>query len=272
MKLLFNQSAPSFNEIVFESRNKLYGAYELRRNYEKHLFYAFMLTAGLFIASVLWIFVYHKNKSGIIDLADVPVVFEDFEWDVSVPPLKEEIPEGQLPADNSKSNINRNDFTPQPVENKIIPIEARDSLPTSNGNGDENPGDNLLSGNSGGGTAGETGSGNGSAGADENKVLDFAEINPEFPGGIDKMYAFLGKNLKYPRFLKENRIQGTVFVSFVVTRNGSIANIEILRSPHQDFDAEVHRVLELMPQWKPGKQGGNEVNVRYKMPIKFTLK
>jgi protein TonB len=57
-----------------------------------------------------------------------------------------------------------------------------------------------------------------------------------------------------------------------VTRNGAIGNVEILRSPHQDFDAEVERVLKMMPKWNPGKQGGNSVNVLYKMPIKFTLK
>lgn len=274
MNLPLNQSTPSFNEIVFESRNKNYGAFDLRRSYEKHLLYAFMLTSGMFIASVLWIFMYYNNKPAIMDLADVPTVIDDFLWDVSTPPLEEEAPSGQMPVDNTKSNLNKEDFTPQPVEKSIVPLAAIDSFPSSEGKGELNPTGNELGGNSMSGSSGEigTGSGSGSSGVDENKVLDIAEINPEFPGGIEKMYSFLGKNLKYPRLLKENRIQGTVFVSFVVTRNGAIGNVEILRSPHQDFDAEVERVLKLMPKWNPGKQGGNAVNVLYKMPIKFTLK
>jgi protein TonB len=99
-----------------------------------------------------------------------------------------------------------------------------------------------------------------------------AEVNPKFPGGLDRMYRYLGNNLRYPSYLQERKISGTVFVSFVVGKAGEINQVEILKTPHEGFNEEVIRVINKMPKWKPGTQAGKPVSVRYKMPIKFTLR
>jgi periplasmic protein TonB len=137
----------------------------------------------------------------------------------------------------------------------------------SSGDGSVGP---IKPGSQGGEGSGDGSSLNGSS--NQNEIVDVAEINPEFPGGLEKMYRYLGNNLRYPRYLMERRISGTVFVSFVVSKSGEINQVEILKSPNDGFNDEVIRVINKMPKWRPGIQAGKPVSVRYKMPIKFTLR
>lgn len=103
------------------------------------------------------------------------------------------------------------------------------------------------------------------------KVFEFVEQVPAFPGGNDALFAYLQKNIKYPPIARENGIEGKVFLSFVVDKSGQIRDIKVKRGIGGGCDEEAVRVVRNMPSWKPGKQNGKEVNVMFTLPIKFTL-
>jgi protein TonB len=92
---------------------------------------------------------------------------------------------------------------------------------------------------------------------------------PCFDGGEEKMYEWLGGNLKYPQIARETGITGTVIVSFIVEKDGSVSNATILKGIGGGCDEEAIRAVLAMPKWKPGKQNGNSVRVWFKLPIKF---
>ena len=94
---------------------------------------------------------------------------------------------------------------------------------------------------------------------------------PEFQGGMQECMKFLGKNIKYPPQAMENEIQGRVIVTFVIMKDGSITNAEVVRGVDPLLDKEALRVVNLMPKWKPGKQRGKAVNVKYTIPVTFRL-
>lgn len=105
----------------------------------------------------------------------------------------------------------------------------------------------------------------------DSEVFIVVEQMPEFPGGVNAMRAYLAKNIKYPVVALENGLQGTVYVSFVVNQDGSIVDVNILRGVDSSLDKEAVRVVQSMPKWKPGRQGGKSVRVSYQVPISFKL-
>ena len=102
-------------------------------------------------------------------------------------------------------------------------------------------------------------------------VYQIAEEMPEFPGGVEALMDFVGKNVKYPEEAKEKEISGRVFVSFVIEKDGSVSNVKVLRGIGGGCDEEAVRVIKGMPKWKPGIQKGKPVRVSYMMPINFKL-
>ncbi len=106
---------------------------------------------------------------------------------------------------------------------------------------------------------------------DEDTVFTITEQQPAFPGGMEALYAFMQKHLRYPEAAREAGIQGTVFVSFVVRYDGSITGIEILRGIGGGCDEEAMRVVAMMPAWEPGMQRGEAVSVQFNMPVRFVL-
>ncbi len=108
--------------------------------------------------------------------------------------------------------------------------------------------------------------------ATEAEIFTVVESMPEFPGGgTGALMQYLGQNIKYPPLAKESGIQGRVFINFVVEPDGSISNVRVLRGIGGGCDEEAVRVVEGMPNWKPGKQRGKPVRVSYNLPVKFTL-
>jgi protein TonB len=105
----------------------------------------------------------------------------------------------------------------------------------------------------------------------EEEIFTIVETNPSFPGGEAKMYAYLGKNMKYPPIARDNNIQGRVYVSFVVEKNGAITDVRVLRGIGGGCDEEAIRVVKSMPKWSAGKQRGKPVRVRFNLPIVFKL-
>ena len=107
---------------------------------------------------------------------------------------------------------------------------------------------------------------------DEGKVFTIVEEMPSFPGGEDKMLQYIHDHVKYPPIARENNIQGRVYVSFVVDKDGKIKDSKILRGIGGGCDEEALRVVKSMPDWKAGRQNGRSVQVQFNLPVNFTLK
>ena len=103
------------------------------------------------------------------------------------------------------------------------------------------------------------------------EVFSHVEQMPKFPGGDAELYKFISKNLNYPAMAIENNVQGRVVVQFVVTKDGSIGNVKVVRSVDRDLDNEAIRVCKKLPKFIPGKQNGQPVNVWYTLPVTFKL-
>lgn len=106
---------------------------------------------------------------------------------------------------------------------------------------------------------------------EDNVVFVIVEDNPEFPGGTQAMMKYLSENIKYPVIAQENGIQGRVICQFVVNKDGSIVDINVVRSVDPSLDKEAIRVIKSMPKWKPGKQRGKPVRVKFTLPVVFRL-
>jgi protein TonB len=107
---------------------------------------------------------------------------------------------------------------------------------------------------------------------EEEVVFVVVETMPEFPGGQQALFKYLSENVKYPVIAQENGIQGRVICQFVVNKDGSIVDVEVVRSGGDpSLDKEAIRVIKSMPNWKPGKQRGKAVRVKYTVPVNFKL-
>jgi TonB family protein len=102
-------------------------------------------------------------------------------------------------------------------------------------------------------------------------VFKISEIKPAYPGGEKAMMGYLSKNIRYPQTAKEDGIEGTVFVQFVVEKDGSITDVNVVKGIHSALDSEAKRVVSKMPSWQPGKQNGTDVAVQYTLPVRFEL-
>ena len=105
----------------------------------------------------------------------------------------------------------------------------------------------------------------------EEEIFMVIEEDPEFPGGTDSLMAFIQRNLRYPEEAKRNKIEGKVFISFIIEADGSVSNIKVLRDIGSGCGAEAVRVVKMMPKWKPGKQRGKAVRTQFNLPIQFVL-
>ena len=103
------------------------------------------------------------------------------------------------------------------------------------------------------------------------EIFVVVEKQPEFPGGTTALMKFLGDNIKYPVIAQENGIQGRVITNFVVERDGSISDVQVVRGQDPSLDREAVRVIKTMPKWTPGQQRGKPVRVRFTLPVVFRL-
>ena len=105
----------------------------------------------------------------------------------------------------------------------------------------------------------------------EEEIFTIVEEQPSFPGGEEKLFEYLYSNIKYPQVAKENGITGRVFLTFVVEKDGSIANPKVMRDIGGGCGQEALRVVKNMPKWSPGKQRGKPVRVQFNLPVVFDL-
>ena len=110
---------------------------------------------------------------------------------------------------------------------------------------------------------------------EDEKIFDFVEQMPSFPGGQDSLYSFIGRNIRYPALARENNISGSVVLKFYIDTEGYIRNLSVIKSVHPSLDAEAMRVVQLMndqgKRWTPGMNEVKSVPVQFALPIKFIL-
>lgn len=107
---------------------------------------------------------------------------------------------------------------------------------------------------------------------DQSEIFPIVEAMPEFPGGMEALMKFLSENIKYPASCQKQKVQGRVVVQFVINKDGSVVEAEVIKPVHPDLDKEALRIVSLMPKWTPGKEKGEPVRVKFTLPILFKLK
>ena len=254
-------------DILFENRNKTYGAYALRRSYNKTIASAISITVLIAITFSFLQSISHAKHHDLVTQFIIPPDQEFVKIDPEQPHAKNPAP--QRVAKHVSQVINS---TPE-----IVPDDIKTQMPTvddlnksiigeTNINGDDANGEIQPPANT------EQGSGNAAAQpavtkADETP-LSHAQEMPEYPGGIDALKKFMLKNLRQPDDLQPGE-KIIVKAFFVVTKDGKIDQVKIISAGRNDLDKEVERVINKMPLWKPGKQNGSAVAVYFNLPVTF---
>lgn len=257
-------------DLVFENRNKNYGAYELRQHYSQTMAKALGLTLSGFIAVAVTISILAKVNQAPVEHTHTTVI--DLSHRIlPPPPKKEDKPLQPPPAKAPVKPLQATSSGPAVViPTHTTPEELPTDPPTIAEMQKSNIGSEVSKGT---GPAvqpiTEAPSGNGSGAGEKvdngTEIHDFAEISPEPNGGMAGWTKFIQRNLRYP----DTDAQGRVFVSFVVERDGSLTDVKILKGVSPELDAEALRVIRMAPKWKPGMQGGKPVRVQFNIPINF---
>ncbi|RYE14110.1 MAG: energy transducer TonB [Sphingobacteriales bacterium] len=260
-------------DIVFKKRNQSYGAYALRAQSDSILTRSLMISAPLFVALILAPLIYNKVFP---ELKMTPVNLtspDDLSVKIYDLPKPKELPKPAPAAHIEKVKTVAFAGTPMvrqlPIE-PLVPslVDIKDAVI---GTVDQ---DGVIA--TGNQAPVSTGNGTGVANVpeqDPNAILNAAtvEVYPEFEGGMAGWAKYIKKNLRYPAMAQESGVQGKVHVSFIVERDGSITDVQILRGIGGGCDEEALRVIKKSPKWKAGMQNNSAVRVRYNMPIQFTL-
>jgi protein TonB len=263
----FDLYRPEWLELVFDDRNKAYGAYDLRSHYAGNLVKAMGIT--FFSVALLMIgYTVLKPKPAPFEriIRDIPIIkLEDHHIKPPVtPPIPQTIqPHVQVATVRYPEYVVRPDKV---AENppKLIELETA-AISSQNVKGKDG-GDNISI----------TDLGSGLATAPNVSEAPFKEtyelqVQPEPYGGADAWAKFLQKNLRYPKLATEEGKSGKVLLSFIIETDGHISNVVVDRGAGYGMDEEAARVLKLAPAWKPGVQNGHHVRVRYTLPINFQI-
>lgn len=255
------------NSIVFENRHKDYGAYDIRRKYTNYVNRALIISCASFVLLVSA----PKIYSWIVAQAeDEKVVEMDMtQIDLEAPPPVDET-EPPPPPPPPPPVMETVKFTPPVVvdeevieETPIITQETETQISTVTNEGTGN--EEII-------IPEETGTGV----VAENPETPFVSVEemPQFPGGEEALFKYLGKNINYPAMEKDAGIAGTVYVYFVINKEGKVSSAEVKRGVKggPGLDKEALRVIQNMPSWSIGKQNGRPASVQFTLPVKFVLK
>jgi len=264
----FDLYNPEWLELVFDNRNKEYGAYDLRKRYARTMVMAMGATfvgIGLLIGAA--VILQPKTIHVTMPIPDPRVVVHLANPDVlKLPPPPKRLAEPPRPPVQIKTTalpppVVAPDIevkTPPPDVTQIKgaigpvtidgPVTAPNAPPATN-----------------------TTTGTGTAPGPDTKVYDLGGIDvmPAPVGGEAAWMKFLSRNLRYPQAAQEDGVSGRVYMSFIVEKDGSLSNISVERAAGHGFDEEAARVLKLAKAWKPGMQNGQAVRVKYIIPINF---
>ncbi len=254
------------DDIIFHNRNKAYGAYVLRADYNKHVRKAMFMGYGFF-ASILLIpaiqnLLDKREAPPIIDVIAKPSIIEQVVQIIDPKP-KADMPKPSTGSTNQKMEMN---VVANPVE------RTQDSLPpvaqaaAIEGTPSEGEPDVFRIG------------GTGTIPAipepkpvPKEEIKDIVDEMPEYIGGTAAMRKFLSDNMEYPTKARDIDLEGKVVIGFVVNTDGSVVDARVLKGIGGGCDQEALRVVNMMPKFKPGKQSGRNVRVRYVLPIAFKL-
>lgn len=247
-------------DIVFEGKNKAYGAYDLRKSNTKTTFRALIIGAVLFsvLVAAPLIMSLLPDSSGDDDSLDTKIVT------MKLPPKKEEPKKDLPPPPPPPPKVDQVKFV-KPVVAKAE--EVTEEPPKITEIKDKKLGNETIKGDPDAElTVEPVGNGPAAVVEEDNTVYNTAgiEVKPDFPGGIEKFYKFVGNNYQTP---EEDGLKGKVFVSFVVEKDGSLTDIKVIRDIGYGTGKEAIRVLNKCPRWTPGEQNGKKVRVLYSLPI-----
>jgi len=253
------RKAPAFDDIVFEDRNKEYGAYRLRKKYNRNVLIALAIGIVVLSTAVITPYLNAKALENRTKRAErqVEIKMENLDTpnEVAPPPP----PPPPPPADV----VQQQRYVPPVVVDSIKPEEVKQFMTADQAQVEVK--NEVVE---------EV--------AEVKEEVKEAEPEPEpfvvveempmYPGGDAELLNYIGKNTVYPEVAKENNIQGKVIVRFCVTSKGGVSQVSILKGVDPELDKEAIRVVNTLPAFKPGKQGGKPVPVWYMVPITFTLK
>lgn len=273
-------------DLVFEGRNKSYGAYDLRSKAgRRHLYAIIDILVGIAVIAGL-IFTYAKAKEAIQAslAADTEAVTELSE--LKKDELKKDEPKVQKQEEQPKQEQLQKvavrasvGFTVPDIVDKVdeskkvknqdelnrsnIAVAVADYAGDANGKGTI---DDLLKGQEAGGSVAQT-----PQKEEEAPIYSVVEQQAQFPGGEAALLAYVAKNIKYPAIAVEQEIQGTVQLRFVVEANGSIGDVQVIKSLESHCDKEAIRVVKSLPRFIPGKQQGRPVRVWFTLPVRYSI-
>lgn len=265
-------------DIVFQGRNKVYGAYQLRRGTGKRNIWSMVFVAAVAAVAYLGLAAYNSYQAAQKAKfeAEMEASLIETKKEAKVE-KKTEAPkvEQVQKVEKVKSSIA---FTP-PVIKKDSEVKPEEEMKTQDElketktaigafdvKGNDEAGGTVLKAVEDIATPEPP-----KQEAEQNKLFDVVEQQPQYPGGMGALNQWLGSNIKYPVMAAENGIEGRVVVQFVVERDGSISGVHVVRGVDPSLDKEATRVVSAMPKWIPGKQNGSAVRVKYTVPVTFRL-
>ena len=265
----------SMDDIVFEGRNKEYGAFQLRRLYDKHMTRAMIIGMLVFLLAVSSPQIIRMIK-GFLPADNDDLVMKEVTL-AEPPPIDPKKPPPPPPPKVDPPPIkDQIKFVPPVVKKDEEVIEEEPPPPTIEEIKDKEIATVTKEGEEGGvdeslvepeappapAVIEEPG---------EEEPFTYVEQMPEFPDGQAALMQFLRDNIKYPAIARENGIAGQVVVRFVVAKDGTVSNAQIVKGLGGGLNDEALRVVKKMPKWKPGKHNGRAVPVTFNLPIKFQL-
>ncbi len=260
-------------DILFENRNKKYGAYQLRKGYDKRLIKAMSLMIALVLFCVVDYIQHHWNNNQS-SIASPFLVIDTVTLSPYLVPKTPDPPPVPKPQPAVASIT---DTPPLIVQDNLV--TDKDRMPTVDDLKDKAISNTSSDGNAST-TDNQSSTPQGPAAAavapqpepaPEPAVADIAEVMPEFPGGTAALLRFLGKNLQVPEEALEPGQRVRVPVKFVVNRDGNLSNVEFLTQADNVFKKEILRVVAKMPKWKPGSTQGKTVAVYFTIPVIFDM-
>jgi periplasmic protein TonB len=253
------QSA-SLLELVFEGRNKKYGAYILRRQHDRTLLRALLYVAATFafLAAVL-----HYQPDPVVKLPETGAQTDpaDFEITVSMPPLPEEKPEPLKTSSPANADV-----VSRVIEDEAPALDATETPTSAAGTATMGARDDLA------GTGTTVIAPTGDVKPDSVYESYGVEELPEFEGGISALRRFIATHVRFPREEAERAQESTVMIRFVVDERGAVTRVSVLRSGGPAFDREAVRVVSSLPAFRsPARTKGKAVKVTFALPIKFRV-
>jgi len=253
------QRIPAFDDIVFEDRNKDYGAYVLRRKYNRNLLISLLVAVIILTTAVIAPFLNAKAQENRQHRTEREVELKMENLDQANEPVAPPVTPPPPPADV----IQQAKYIPPVVVDSVKP-EENIQLMTADEAVVEVQNEEVIE-------VIEEVKEEVKEAEPEPEIFIVVEEMPMFPGGIPELMKFVSDHLQYPEIAKENNVQGRVTVKFCVTPTGGVDRVSIYSSVDPELDAEAIRVVKLLPPFKPGKQGGKPVSVWFSIPINFKL-